>query len=109
MTRRAYFVKHPSRVEDLWRPHLLTDRVACVIEKIVALPRIDYENFITDMTVEREFLEKYAYLCRPRRDGPIRGILVRRRGRSDGVLVLPDPEGFVLWAAYIPDVEGASD
>lgn len=109
LTGRAYFVRFPSRIEDLWRLHLLTDRVAYIAVKTVTLPRIDYENFITDMTVERAFLEKYAPLCRPRPDGPFRGILARQRGRTDGVLVLPNPEGFVLWAAYIPDAEGASD
>lgn len=109
MMGRAYFVQHPSRVEDLRRPHLLTDRASYTVVKIVTLPRIDYENFITDMTVEREFLEKSARLCRPRRNGPFRGILVRQRGQSDGVVVLPDPAGFVLWAAYIPDAEGVSD
>ena len=109
LTGRAYFVQFPSRIDDLHRLHLLTDRVAYEVVKVVTLPRIDYENFITDMTVERDYLEKSAHLCRPRADGPFRGILVRQRGRTDGVVVLPDPAGFVLWAAYLSDVEGASD
>lgn len=109
MTGHAYFVKYPSRIEDLRRLHFLTDRVPYVAVKVVTLPKIEYENFITDMTVERGFLEKNAPLCRPRRDGPFRGILVRQRGRPDGVLVLPDRGGFVLWAAYLSNVERASD
>ena len=109
MTGRAYFVQFPSRIDDLHRLHLLTDRVAYEVVKVVTLPRIDYENFITDMTVERDYLEKSARLCRPRPDGPFRGILVRQRGRADSVVVLPNPDGFVLWAAYLSDVEGASD
>ena len=109
MTGRAYFVQLPSRVDDLHRLHLLTDRVPYVVVTVVTLSRIDYENFITDMTVERDYLEKRAHLCRPRPHGPFRGILVRQRGRTDGVVVLPDPAGFVLWAAYLSDVEGASD
>ena len=34
------------------------------IEKTIILPRIEYKNFITDMTVERLFLRKYSSLCR---------------------------------------------
>ena len=109
MTGRAYFVPLPSRIDDLHRLHLLTDRVAYEVVKVVTLPRIDYETFITDMTVARDYLEKSARLCSPRPDGAFRGILVRQRGRTDGVVVLPDPAGFVLWAAYLSDVEGDSD
>ena len=34
------------------------------IEKTIILPRIEYKNFITDMTVERLFLREYSSLCR---------------------------------------------
>ncbi len=108
MTGRAYFRKYPSRIENLQRLHLLTDRIPYTIVKVVVLLRIDYENFITDMTVERDFLEKSAPLCSARQDGVLPCVLVRQRNRKDGVLVLPDHEGFVIWAAYLADVEGAS-
>ncbi len=109
MTKRAYFVKYPSRIEHLLRLHPLTDeRPFCIVGRVL-LPRIDYENFITDMTVERQFLEKWAPLCRAQSGGVRPCVLVRQRGRRDGVLVVPDREGFVIWAAYVRDAEGASE
>jgi hypothetical protein len=108
LTKRAFFVKYPSRIEHLRRLHLLTEERPFSIVGRVLLPRIDYENFITDMTVERQFLEKWAR-CRARRDGARPCGLVRQRGRRDGVLVVPDREGFVIWAAYVRDAEGASE
>jgi hypothetical protein len=100
LTGRAYFVKYPSRIEDLFRLHLLTDRKRYVVVKIVMLPRIDYENFVTDMTVERSFLAESAPFCRAWSDGARPCVLVRRHGRKGGVLVSPDPVGFVIWAAF---------
>ncbi len=100
MTGRAYFVKYPSRIEDLFRLHLLTDRKRYAVVKIVTLPHIDYENFVTDMTVERGFLAESAPFCQARDDGARPCVLVRRRGRKDGVLVSPDSVGFVIWAAF---------
>lgn len=109
MTKRAYFVKYPSRIEHLHRLHLLTDERPFFIVGRVLLPRIDYENFITDMTVERQFLEKWAPLCRAQKGCALPCVLVRQRGRRDGVLVVPDRAGFVIWAAYMKDAEGASE
>jgi hypothetical protein len=109
LTGRAFFVKYPSRIESLCRPHLLTDERSYIVVQGVTLPRIDYENFITDMTVERLFLMKEVSRCRARRDGALPCVLVRRRGRTDGVLAVPDWEGFVIWAAYLKDTEGASE
>jgi hypothetical protein len=109
LTKRAYFVKYPSRIEHLLKLHLLTDERPFFIVGRVLLPRIDYENFITDMTVERQFLEKWAPLCRGQSGGALPCVLVRQRGRRGGVLVAPDREGFVIWAAYVRDAEGASE
>jgi len=109
LTRRTYFVKYPSRIEHLLRLHLLTDEKPFVLVGRVVLPQIDYENFITDMTVERLFLEKWAPLCRTQKGGALPCVLVRQRGRRDGVLVVPDREGFVIWAAFVKNAEGASE
>ncbi len=64
----------------------------------VVLSAMDYENFVTDMMVDRQFIEDFGQACRR---GDIWDCLfVHRRGRADGVLVIPEDGCFVGWAAY---------
>lgn len=78
-----------------------------MIEKTVWLAKIDYENFINDFTVDRWFIEENTDLCRMDDDAgsPCGGvwhcILVRQRGRTDGILVMPEGRDFPRWAAYL--------
>jgi len=97
----AFFIANPSLFEDLMRPHLAGRRKPYVVEKMIELARIDYENFITDLTVDRWFIEKYAGLCKVDKAGVWHCILVRQRGRTDGVLVMPEGRDYPKWAAYI--------
>lgn len=99
--RTAYFVKLPFRLEDLKRLHLLSDEQPFVVEKTIALAAIDYENFVTDMTVERWFIEENRNLCRVDANGIWHCLFIRQRGRPDGVLVMSDGRDYPLWAAYI--------
>ena len=104
MTRvgRAYFVPDPSRWEDLIVPHLATDERLYEIVKIVTLGAIDYGNFITDMLADRSFIEENHALCEK---GDVwRCLLVRKRGTKDGILVMPEGEAYVGWAAYVREV-----
>ena len=94
----AYFVRAPHRIEDLRTPHLVEDERAYKIVKQVRLAKIDYENFITDMVADRQFIEDNANVCS--RDETWRCILVQQRGRTDGVLVMPEDGCFVGFAAY---------
>lgn len=89
---KAYFVKHPRTADDLRRPHLLDEEQTFVI---------DYENFVTDMAVERSFLEGSAGSCAGEDDGALHCLLVRERGKTGGVLVVPEAGGYVLLAAYV--------
>ena len=94
----AYFVRRPSRMEDLTVLHLVEKERPFEVVKTVKLAKIDYENFITDMLADRQFIEDHAPLCAK---GEVwRCILVQQRGRSDGVLVMPEDGCFVGWAAY---------
>ena len=66
--------------------------------KTIKLSTIDYENFITDMLADRQFIEDNAELCGK---GEVwRCLLVQKRGRRDGILVLPEGGCFVGYAAY---------
>lgn len=104
MRDTAYFIKFPSRIENLWRPHLYEERHPYKPAAKVIIDKIDYENFITDLRVEREYLEDKASLCSVDRDGVWYCILVQQQEGSDGVLVIADAGGYVIWAAYLHEV-----
>ena len=57
---KAYFVSGPCRVEDLTVPHLVEKEQPYEVVKTVRLAKIDYENFITDMVADRQFIEDHA-------------------------------------------------
>ena len=98
----AYFVRRPSRIEDLTVLHLVEKERPFEVVKTVKLAKIDYENFITDMLADRQFIEDNASLCS--RGEIWRCILVQQRGRSDGVLVMPIDGCYVGRAAYVCDI-----
>lgn len=95
---RADFVYSPRTAEELLRPHDLNREKPYQIVHTVSLSAMSYENFITDMLADRQFLEDYADLCS---EGDVwRCILVKQRGQSGGVLVVPDG-CYVKFAALI--------
>jgi len=104
MRGTAYFIKFPSRIENLWRPHLYEERRPYETVAEVIISKVDYENFITDLRVERQFLEDNANLCNIDGDGVWHCILVQQQEGSDGVLVIPDAAGYVIWAAYLCNI-----
>ena len=94
----AYFVEGPRIIEDLKVPHPIEQETQYEIVKTVKLAKTDYENFITDMIADRQFIEENAALCA---QGSVwRCLLVQQRGRSDGVLIMPIDGCYVGWAAY---------
>ncbi len=98
-TGTAYFIQHPRGVNDLIVLHDVADERPYEIVKEIRLQAIDFENFITDMTVDRQFIEDYASLCD---DGDVKKCLViRGRDPEYGILVLPEAKCYVGWAAYI--------
>ena len=98
----AYFVERPRSLEDLLCPHLVERERPYSIVTAVQLPKIDYENFVADMLADRKFIEDYGKRCKA---GDIWNcLLVQQRGRTDGVLVMPEQGCFVSWAAYVPGV-----
>ncbi|MBQ3481261.1 MAG: hypothetical protein IJH48_02845 [Oscillospiraceae bacterium] len=96
----AFFVANPRIIEDLMVPHPVERERPYAIVKKIRLAKIDYENFITDMIADRQFIEENAELCSK---GTVWNcIFVQQRGRADGVLVMPIDQCFVGWAAYLP-------
>lgn len=97
----AYFVKLPFSIEDLRRPHLVENEVEYEIVKTIVLNVIDYDNFITDMCVDRWFIENNIEQCRIDEDGVWHCILVVRKAGREGVLIMSDGYVFPKYAALI--------
>ena len=94
----AFFVERPRRIEDLMVPHLVEKERPYRIVTEVQLPAIDYEDFITDMLADRQFIEDHSRRCKK---GEVWDcLLVRRKGQPDGVLVMPEGNCYVGCAAY---------
>lgn len=85
-------------MNDLMVPHPIEQERIYEIVKTIKLSGIDYENFITDMVADRQFIEDNAALCS--RGEVWRCLLVQQRGHMDGVLVMPEDGCYVGWAAY---------
>lgn len=104
---RAFFVPDPRVVEDLIVPHRVDDERQYQIVKTIVLGNIDYENFVTDMVADRQFIEQFAHLCGK---GDIwRCLYVHKRSSHDGVLVMPEDGSYVGWAALPQKDEESSD
>ena len=97
-TGRAYFVTFPRIIEDLKVLHDIKEERDYEIVARVKLNATDYENFITDMVADRQFIEDNGELCSI---GSVwRCLLVQQKGKKDGVLVIPVDQCFVKYAAY---------
>ena len=103
----AYFVERPRRLEDLMVPHLVEKEQPYRIVTEIQLPALDYENFITDMLADRQFIEDNAALCS--RGEVWQCLLIRQRRCSDGILVMPEGGCYVGWAALANDIEQSLD
>ena len=89
------------------QPHLLAHERKYRIVKTIELGKLDYENFVTDMLADRQFIEDNAGLCS--RGGVWQCLLIRQRGCSDGILVMPEGGCYVGWAALTNGIEQSLD
>ena len=101
------FIRHPRTIGDLMIPHLLERERQYEIVKTIMLGKIDYENFITDMLADRQFIEDNAALCS--RGEIWKCLLIRQSGQTGGVLVMPEGTCFVGWAGLADRIEFALD
>lgn len=99
MRDTAYFVKQPTRLNNLLKPHRIEEEAPYRIVGTVLLPQIDYENFATDLTVDREYIARNAHLCGIV-DGVWQCLLIRQQNAKTGILVMPEAESWVGYAAY---------
>ena len=97
-TGRAFFVAFPRIMEDLKVLHDIKKEQEYEIMATVKLGATDYENFITDMGADRQFIEDHCDVCSVGRIWKC--LLVQQKGKKDGVLVIPIDQCFVKYAAY---------
>lgn len=98
----AFFVNRPRRIEELLCPHPIEQEQEYEVVKTIRLPKIDYENFATDMLVDRQFLEDNAALCS--KGEIIRCLKITRRGSSESILVVPAQAWVDIAALQLGDV-----
>lgn len=85
----ACFVTRPRTIQDLQLLDSVEDDQPYEIVKTVRLSWIDYENFITDMLADRQFLQEYAHLCHKSKS-VIKCLHVKYQKANKGILVVPD-------------------
>ena len=103
----AFFAERPRTIDDLMQPHLSAHEREYQIVKTIELGKMDYENFITEMLADRQIIEDNAGLCS--RGDVWQCLLVRQRGCSDGIMVMPEGGCYVGWAALANDIEQSLD
>ena len=89
----SFFIQKPRRADNLMRNEMAKQQKAYFIEKIIELDTIDFQNFATDMTVERDYLRKNYALCRIDEKGVWHCLLVCRHDRRSGLLIMADALG----------------
>lgn len=102
---KALFIYKPRRIEDLRYPHRPEEETAYEVVKTISLSSIEYENFITDLLADRQFIEENAALCGE--GATFRCLLIRQHGCNEGILIVPELKAYVKLAAYIDDETGA--
>lgn len=96
--KNSTFYFKPFAIIDLTKPHFKKDENIFLIEKIIELKKIDYENFSTDLCVDRWFIEDNADLLRIVND-VWHCIFVHQVGCTSGILVMSDGYAYPRWAA----------
>lgn len=101
-TGYAFFVRRPRVLGELVELHSIECERPYEIVKTVRLGAMDYENFVTDMVADRQFVEDNAEYCST---GEVwKCLLVQKRGNRGGILVMPEDNCYVGYAAYAPEV-----
>lgn len=98
MKEKARFVFRPRTAENLTIRNPEGKWMEYRIVKTITLNRVDYENFITDLLADRQFIGDVAALCKSLGDC----LLVTTRTHQPGLLIIPWKGCFVRYAALRP-------
>lgn len=95
---KAVFVFMPRRLDEILCPTSPVKEKSYQVVQKIALKKIAYENFLSDMVVARDFLEMPG---QPSIDDQIlKCLLVFSPGVKGEILVAANEKGFVQYAAY---------
>jgi hypothetical protein len=97
--KKALFTRKPRVLGEVDVLAAVENLKPIKVEKTIILTEDDYRNFITDMTVERQFLKRYNALCKIDDEGIWHCLLVVLQGSQAGILVMADKDGFPDYAA----------
>ena len=87
---QSYFVKYPKTYKDLLVPSQYGTLTPYQIIKTIFLSPLDYENFIYGLDADRQYIEDNAFLYEDAT--VIKCLLIKEATRTDGILVVPEPE-----------------
>jgi len=105
LTGKAYFMRDARRIGDLeaFRRERIKKRSggkAYVVEKIIELESIDFENLSTDLLADRQYIADNRDLMFSGNNNVWHCILIVQRGKSDvGILVESKKMEFPMFAA----------
>ena len=100
MKEKAYFVFRPKTAADLNLKNPTGKWLEYRIVKTICLNGIDYENFVTDLLADRQFIEDYSTLCVEPGDC----LLIMGKRMEPNLLIIPWKKCFVRFAALRPAV-----
>lgn len=105
MTGTAYFMRDARRLDDLkrYRKDCIkkrSDGKAYVVEKIIKLESLDYENFCEDLLVSRGFIEENLYMMFVDNKKVWHCLLITEAGKTDtGILIESKKMEFPMYTA----------
>lgn len=105
LTGTAYFLRNARRLDDLedFRKESVRKRIKpkqYIIEKVIALSKIDYENFTTDLLADRQFIADNTHLMFVDVNNIWHCLLVLEKGKEDiGILVDSKKKDFPMYSA----------
>ena len=79
----AHFTEKPKTYFDLSKPHLIEEENTYIVKVRVCLRPIEYKNFLTDMLVNREYIERASVYCNSQNDR-LECVLISKIGSKEG-------------------------
>lgn len=97
--KKASFTRLPRWSAEIKWLDLAENLRPFTIERTIILQRDHFINFLTDMTVERQFLKRNHHHCRIDDEEVWHCLLVTSQGYKEGILVMADEKGFPVCVA----------
>ena len=101
---RALFTRKAVDLDELkQRTGLESDKKYFVVEKVIELDEKEFDGFSNDLLEYREFIKENIDLMYVDSNDIWHCILVKAKGRDDGILVEAEGYSYSRYSSYIPD------